>query len=277
MSPDPHDDTVRGHYGKSGLIDRIYAALTAVGKDIGSLKPEDLTPVDEFHTRGPAATKDLARLLAIKPGERVLDLGCGIGGPARYLKRTFAVSVIGVDLTPEFIDTAVALSERVGMGGQIAFQVANALHIPFPDESFDIVWSQNVAMNIADRAGLYREIRRVLKPGGRYGFTDITQGAGGPLHYPMPWASRPEFSHLLSIDETRASLEAAGLSVSTLDDQTADAAAQAQARITKDGPVPSPLSTSVLIGNDFTAVVTNMARNLAESRMHHIQAVAVRT
>ena len=277
MSSESHAESVRRHYGKTGLLGRIEAALIATGKDLTTLKPEDLTPVDEFHTRGPAATKDLARLLAIKPGEKILDLGCGIGGPARYLTRTFDVTVTGVDLTPEFIDTAVALSERVGMGGRIAFQVADALAVPFPDQSFDIVWSQNVAMNIADRAALYREIRRVLKPGGRYGFTDITQGAGGALHYPMPWASRPEFSHLLSIDATRAALEAAGFRVAALDDQTEDAAAQSRARIAKDGPVPSPLSTSVLIGNDFTAVVTNMARNLAEGRMHHIQAVAVRT
>ena len=183
----------------------------------------------------------------------------------------------GVDLTPEFIDTAIALSERVGMGGRIDFRVADALHIPFPDESFDIVWSQNVAMNIADRPALYREIRRVLNPGGRYGFTDITQGAGGPLHYPMPWASRPEFSHLLSIDDTRKTLEAAGFRIAALDDQTEDAAAQANARIAKDGAAPSPLSTSMLIGNDYAAVVPNLARNLSEGRMHHIQAVAVRS
>lgn len=277
MASDTHADTVRRHYGKTGLLNRIYAALTAVGKNIGSLKPEDLTPVDEFHTRGPAATKDLARLLAIKSGERILDLGCGIGGPARYLTRTFDVTVTGVDLTPEFIDTAIALSERVGMGGRIDFRVADALHIPFPDESFDIVWSQNVAMNIADRPALYREIRRVLNPGGRYGFTDITQGAGGPLHYPMPWASRPAFSHLLSIDDTRKTLEAAGFRIAALDDQTEDAAAQANARIAKDGAAPSPLSTSMLIGNDYAAVVPNLARNLSEGRMHHIQAVAVRS
>src|SRR5262245_45339007 len=171
---DPHE--VAKHYGRPGLADVILAALKAAGKDIDHLTPDDLAPVDEFHTRGRAATIDLARFLSLNGSERVLDVGSGIGGPSRYLAKTFGCRVVGLDLVPEFCRVATMLAERTGLSDKVEYRQGNALTMPFEDLSFDVVWSQNVAMNIADRHQLYREIYRVLKPGGRYAFSVVVAG-----------------------------------------------------------------------------------------------------
>lgn len=217
------------HYGRSGLGDAILDALTAAGKDIDRLTPDDLAPIDEFHTRGRTATVELARLLSLTETASVLDLGCGIGGPSRYLATTFGCRVIGLDLAPEFCRVAAMLAERTGLADKVEYRQGDALAMPFADESFDVVWSQNVVMNIADRDRLYREIRRVLRPGGRYAFADVVAGSGTP-HFPLPWAREPSASFLLTRDATCAALAAAGLRVADLNDQTADAIAQQTAR-----------------------------------------------
>ena len=166
------------HYGRAGLGDVILAALKVAGKDIDHLTPDDLAPVDEFHTRGRAATYDLARLLALKGDERILDMGSGIGGPSRYLAKTFGCRVVGLDLTPEFCRVATMLAAPTGLSDKVEYHEGNALAMPFAERSFHVVWSQNVVMNIADRDRLYGEIRRVLKPDGRYAFSDVVAGPG---------------------------------------------------------------------------------------------------
>src|SRR5712691_7757937 len=149
---------VAEHYGRADLGAVILAALRAAGKDIDRLTPDDLAPVDEFHTRGRAATSDLARLLALTGDERVLDVGSGIGGPSRYLAKTFGCRVTGLDLTPEFCRVAGMLAERTGLAGKVDYRQGDALAMPFADRSFDVAWSQNAVMNIADRDRLYGEI-----------------------------------------------------------------------------------------------------------------------
>ena len=202
---------VERHYGRGGLLDRILAALKEAGKDIDHLTIDDLAPIDELHSRRRQATKDLASMLAPKPGERVLDIGSGLGGPARYLAKVCGCRVTGIDLTAEFVATAADLTRRAGLAGQVDFQQASALDLPFPDASFDLAWSQNVAMNIADRPRYYAEMRRVLVPGGRLAIQDVAQGPGGPPHYPVMWADTPATSFLRTPEETRTLLEAAGL------------------------------------------------------------------
>jgi SAM-dependent methyltransferase len=144
-------EQVAQHYGKGGLLDRILAALTQAGKDIGHLTIDDLAPVDEFHSRRRLATQELAELLAPAASDRVVDIGSGLGGPSRYLATTYGCRVSGVDLTPEFVETATALTARVGLSDRVDFRVGSALALPLGDASFDCAWSQNVAMNIADR------------------------------------------------------------------------------------------------------------------------------
>src|SRR5712691_1219983 len=153
---------IAGHYGRADLGAVILAALAATGKDVDRLTPDDLEPVDQLHSRGRTATIDLAGLLALDGHERILDLGCGIGGPSRYLAKNFGCRVTGLDLTPEFCRVATMLAQRTGLADKVDYRVGNALAMPFADASFDVIWSQNVAMNIAERDRLYAEIHRAL-------------------------------------------------------------------------------------------------------------------
>src|SRR5258708_3891744 len=155
---------VESHYARSDLGAAILSALQAAGKDIDHLTPDDLAPVDEFHTRGRAATVDLARLLDLTGTERVLDVGCGIGGPSRFLAQRHGCRVTGIDLTAEFCRVAEMLAKRTGLDRPVEYRQGDATDLPFADGAFDVVWSQNVAMNIADRTRLYGEMHRLLRP-----------------------------------------------------------------------------------------------------------------
>jgi SAM-dependent methyltransferase len=271
--PDPAASAVAGHYGRPDIAATILAALAAAGKNLERLTPDDLAPLDEFHTRGRAATADLARLLRLTGGERVLDVGCGIGGPSRYLAHTFGCRVTGLDLTPEFCAAAATLAERMALTAKVDYRQGNALAMPFPDGSFDVAWSQNVVMNIAARDALYAEIRRALRPGGRYAFSDVVAGTAGPLHFPVPWAEDPSISFLLTAPQTRAALERAGFRVAVFEDQSADALVQQRRRVAMP---PDALGLHVWLGPDFPAKQQNTRRNLEEGRIGLIQGVAER-
>src|SRR5256884_7814740 len=201
MSRSPQ--AVAEHYKKRALSDVILAALKAAGKDIEHLTPDDLAPVDEFHSGGRNATVRLAQLAQINGSHRVLDVGCGIGGPSRYLASKFGCQVTGLDLTQEFVALAAMLAQRTRLADKVTYRQGNALAMPFPDASFDLVWSQNAAMNIADRDRLYGEMRRVLAPAGRLAFQDVAAGArGGPPH-PPPRGKHKNNSFLPSPPATR--------------------------------------------------------------------------
>jgi ubiquinone/menaquinone biosynthesis C-methylase UbiE len=269
---------IERHYGRGGLLDRLLAALTAAGKDIERLTIEDLAPVDEFHSRQRAATADLAKLLAPQSGERVIDIGSGLGGPSRYLARTFGCSVSGVDLTAEFVAVATELTRRTGLTDQVTFRHGSALELPFPDASFDRAWSQNVAMNIADRPRFYAEVRRVLKPGGRFALQDVTQGPGGDVLFPVPWSDTPTLSFLRRSAETRTLLEAAGFTVAVWHDVTAAARAELEAqraRAAGTGARPA-LGLHLVMGASFPDKLRNGQRNLLEGRTELINALLTR-
>jgi len=267
--------TIANHYGRADLSEVILNALKAAGVDIDHLTPDDLAPLDEHHTRGRRATIELAQLAGIQAADHVLDLGSGLGGPARYLAKTFGCRVVGVDLTPEFCRVATMLTERTGLSEQIQFHNGNALSLAFPEQTFDVVWSQNVAMNIADRRRLYSEIWRVLKPGGRYAFADVVAGACGPPSFPVPWASDPLCSFLLTADATHAELEAAGFRIIAFEDQTADAFAHQTTR-TYDAGSPATLGVHIVLGPDGLVMLRNSARNFEEGRTGLVQGVTIR-
>ncbi|WP_246678195.1 class I SAM-dependent methyltransferase [Mesorhizobium sp. B1-1-7] len=261
---------MREHYRATGLTERLRTVLAALGPEDQLLTPQQLGTLDQFHTRGLAATAELAQLAGIEADMSVLDVGSGIGGPARFLAATYGCRVTGVDLSEPFVDAARYLTERTGQSGQLSFQTASALELPFDDGRFDIVLLQHVAMNIPDRTRLYREIRRVLKSGGRFATFDVVL-AGGQPHYPLPWARTPATSFLLTIDETRKAIEPAGFRALAWQDDT-EVAKTWFAQLRASGPPPSP-NLGVVMGSDFAEVAANLGRNLMQGRLGILTAV----
>jgi SAM-dependent methyltransferase len=263
-------DGVRDHYRATGLTQRLKTALAALGPEDQRLAPRQLAFLDQFHTRGLAATAELATLAGIAGDMSVLDVGSGVGGPARFLAETYGCRVAGVDLSEPFVEAARYLTERTGQGGQVSFEVASALQLPFGDAGFDAALLQHVAMNIADRPRLYREIRRVLKPGGRFATYDVVL-AGGEPHFPVPWARRPETSFLMTPVATREAIEPAGFRTFAWRDDT-EAAKAWIAQQRESGPPPSP-NLGVVMGPDFAQLAANLGRNLMEGRLGILTAV----
>ena len=266
-------DNVRDHYRATGLTERLKTALAVLGPEDQRLTPQQLAGVDQFHTRGLAATAELATLAGIASGMAVLDVGSGVGGPARFLAAACGCQVTGVDLSAPFVDAARYLTERTGQGALVSFQTGSALELPFDAGRFDVALLQHVAMNISDRPRLYREIRRVLKHGGRFATYDVVLGEGQPhdaVHYPAPWARTPATSFLLTAAATREAIEAAGFRTLTWQDDSA--AAKAWGAQARTSPPPSP-NLGVVMGPDFAQLSANLGRNLMEGRLGILTAV----
>jgi len=264
---------VREHYNATGLTGRIKSALATITPEDQPLTVAQLAPLDQFHTRGILATAELAGAAGLEPSSRVLDLGCGLGGPARYLAATFGCEVTGVDLSPAFIDAATYLTARCGMSDRVTFQVGDALHLPFDDGTFDTAFLQHVAMNIEDRASLYAEVRRILTPGGRFATYDLVL-RNGDVVYPAPWARDASTSFLLSGGDTRATLEEAGFKAVLWRDDTQTALDWFKAAMA--GPPPSGPNLSVVMGPGFPAIAGNLGRNIRENRLGVLSAVLTR-
>jgi len=263
-------DGVRDHYRATGLTERLKTALAVFGPENERLTPQQLAGLDQFHTRGLAATADLAKLAGITADMSVLDVGSGVGGPARALAATHGCRVTGVDLSELFVDAARYLTERTGQSGQVSFQAGSALELPFDEGRFDAVLLQHVAMNIADRARLYREIRRVLKAGGKFATYDVVLKGGEP-HYPVPWARTQGTSFLLTAAATREAIEPAGFRTLIFKDDS-EAAKAWITQLRAAGPPPS-LNLGLVMGPDFAQLATNLGRNLMEGRLGILAAV----
>jgi SAM-dependent methyltransferase len=265
-------DGVRDHYRATGLTERLKAVL---GPEQQRLTPQQLGALDQFHTRGLAATAELARLAGITADMSVLDVGSGVGGPARFLAANHGCHVTGVDLSEPFVEAARYLTGRTGQGGQVSFECASALTLPFDDGRFDAVFLQHVAMNIADRARLYREIRRVLKRGGRFATYDVVLNGGEPHYpvpyYPVPWARTPATSFLLTAAATREAIEPAGFRTLVWQDDS-EAARTWITQLRAAGPPPSP-NLGTVMGPDFAQLAANLGRNLMEGRLGILTAV----
>lgn len=262
-------DAVREHYRATGLVERLKQALATFGPEDRRLAPEQLGPLDQFHTRGLAATADLAALAGIEADMAVLDVGAGVGGPARFLAERYGCRVTGIDLSAPFVEAARYLTGRTGQTG-ITFETGNALELAFDDGAFDAVVLLHVAMNIADRARLYREIRRVLKPGGRFATFDVVSSGDAP-HYPVPWARTADTSFLMTAAATGAAIEPAGFRRVAWRDDTA-VAREWVAGIRAAGLPPSP-NLGTVMGPDFPQLSTNLGRSLMEGRVGILTAV----
>jgi SAM-dependent methyltransferase len=263
-------EQVRDHYDAIGLTERLKAAVAGFGPEKEQPTPRQLAGIDQFHTRGYPATLELATLAEVTAATSVLDIGCGIGGPARVLAETYGCEVTGVDLSESFVEAARYLNKRTGQENQVSFEVGNALDLPFDDAEFDVVLLQHVAMNIADRARLYRETWRVLKPGGKFATYDIVSNGAEP-HYPAPWARSAETSFLLTAAATREAIEQAGFRTLVWQDDTPIAKAWI-ADLRATGLPPSP-NLGVVMGSGFGEALGNLARSLMEGRMGVLTAV----
>ncbi len=266
---------VAEHYAHGDLGAAILAALRDAGIDPDALSPADLAPLDQFHAGGLEATVQLAELARVDAGWHLLDVGCGIGGPARHLAATFGCRVTGLDLTEEFCRVAAMLAARTDLSGLVDFRHGDALAMPFADQCFELVWSQHASMNIADKDGLLAEMHRVLKPDGRLAIYDILAGPGGPLHFPVPWARTTDISFLDAPEALRARLEALGLDVLAWRDVTkpvTDWTRAMRAKAAQHGP--QPLGLHLIMGPDWAEMIANVVRNLEEGRIVLIQAVA---
>jgi ubiquinone/menaquinone biosynthesis C-methylase UbiE len=270
-------DRVEAHYSHQDLGAAILQALVSAGKDPDRLTPEDLAPMDEFHIRGRQATLALAQKLTLTQGMQVLDVGSGIGGASRFLALEFGVRVTGLDLSEDYCRVASMLARRLGLDYLVRYRRGNALDMPFEDGSFDVLWTQHAGMNIPDKDSLYREMWRVLKPGGVLALYDVLAGTGGPVHYPVPWARDPGISFLPEPQQMREILEKSGFVIQSWRDETEEGRAwfrRMAGKISREGA--PPLGIHVLLGPDFGAMASNLVRNLEEDRIVIIEAVVQR-
>ncbi|ESW68926.1 SAM-dependent methlyltransferase [Mesorhizobium sp. LSHC422A00] len=201
------------HYDVSDLEQHILAVLADTGVEIAHLRAGDLEAVDEFHIGGIAATRELIGQMGLKPGARLLDIGSGVGGPARFAANNAGADVTGIDLTQSYVDIATSLSKRVGMADKVRFVQGSALDMPFSNKSFDTAMILHVGMNLPDKKKLMSEAARVLKPGGVFAVYDVMRLKAGALTYPLPWASDESMSFVATPDDYRSAAAAAGFSV----------------------------------------------------------------
>lgn len=264
---------VSDHYAHSNLAAAILAGLQQAGKNLDALTIDDLAPVDQFHIRGKQSTLELAERAGITSAMRVLDVGGGLGGPARTLASTLHCDVTVLDLSEEYCRVGEMLTQRLGLSDRVRHRHGNALSMPFSDASFDAVWTQHSSMNIEDKPKLYGEIRRVIKSGGRFALHEIMAGENTPIHFPVPWARHAGISFLRRPDEVHTLIAQAGFQNLAWLDETANARAWFEKRIQAVATGLPPLGIHLLLGDDFLAMSQNQLRNLSEGRVAIIQAV----
>jgi cyclopropane fatty-acyl-phospholipid synthase-like methyltransferase len=261
--------TIQNQYSTGLSRGNIEQALISAGKDLDQLEPADLGLLEDFHTMGRYATSQLVDLVGITRESAVLDAGSGIGGTARYVADHCGCTITAVDLTDEYCETSRWLNRLVGLDDQISVRQADVTQLPFADGTFDVAISQHVQMNVADKARLYSEARRVLVNGGRFALWDITSGESGELDYPLPWADDAARSHLVTPDQLRALMESAGFAIEHWNDLTEKAAAFMQTLLAQPR---NPLGLHAFV-TDFKRKVENLTQALADGRLRAIQAV----
>jgi sarcosine/dimethylglycine N-methyltransferase len=264
--------SLEAHYSARDIEARILAAVRAAGMNPEQrLSPEELAALDHFHTGGLNASRALMELAQIGADDCVLDIGAGLAGPARLLASTLGCRVDCLEMSPDFCAGAALLNQLTGLEGRITVHRGSALDLPFFDNSFDVVWMQNVGMNIADKRKLFSEIYRVLKPGGRYAFQEMAAGKTVASYFPLPWATEPADSCLISAEETRSVLGESGFIVESLED-VSDALLSTPAA---EG-APSPLNRAVYVDN-IAQKAGNERRSLEEGQIRLVRGVFRRT
>jgi sarcosine/dimethylglycine N-methyltransferase len=265
---------VARHYGSGGIAERVIAALRAAKGPDAPLTPENLAPFDHFHGRGIAASEELAAQLQPQTGEHLLDIGSGIGGPARWFATKFGVQVTGVDLTPEFCAAARQLNEATELADRVTIIEGSALELPVPDGAFDAGYSQNVIMNIADKKLFYREAFRTLRAGGRLALSNLCAGPKGEPYFPVPWATTRDTSFLATPEQMREDLLGAGFEIGSFRDIT-EAMREGQRRTRErieKGDMP-PIAVDIIMGERAREMQLNSIRSIEDGRGIAIEAL----
>ena len=256
------------HYSARDIEARILAAIRAAGLNPEQrLSPESLGALDHFHTGGLGASLELMELARIRAEDRVLDIGAGLGGSARMLASARGCRVDCIELSSDYCAGAMLLDRLTGLGDRIGVHQGSALELPFPDDSFDVAWMQNVGMNIADKRALYVEICRVLKPGGRFAFQEMAAGKAATSHFPLPWATDPSDSFLVSVEEMNSLLGECGFVAECFED-TSDA----HLSRTSTPTTPGPLTLGVFVDN-LGEKAGNARRSLEEGQVRLVRGV----
>jgi sarcosine/dimethylglycine N-methyltransferase len=266
---------VQDHYASECIAARVLAALRAArGGETGPITPDALAPLDHFHGRGLKATKEMVTLLEPRSGERILDIGGGIGGPARWIASRFGCHVTSLDLTPEFCRAAEELNAATGLSDQVRVVEGSALDLPFAEDAFDRAYSENVAMNIQDKPLFYAEALRVIRPGTVFAFSYYGAGPRGEPDYPLPWAASPATSFLSSPDETRSQVLSAGFEIVIFRDKTEEVLPDLRAnrRRLQEHGLP-PLGLQTLMGERIQELQINVARSAEDGRLTVIEAL----
>jgi SAM-dependent methyltransferase len=269
------DSDLVEHYGGGGLLGAIEAGLSELGKSPATATVDDLAPVDEFHIGGRSATVELSARLEVDSQTRLLDVGCGIGGTSRFFASTTGCQVTGIDLSPTYVEVARTLTEWTGLGHRVGFEAGSALGLPFEEDSFDRAVQLHVGMNIADKAALFAEIARVLRPGGRLGVYDVVRQGEGEIVFPVPWASDRSQSFVADAEEYRSALEGAGFEVSVRDRrQFALEFFETQARRAVESSGPPPVGLHLIIGADTPLKLGNLRGAITEGILAPVEFIA---
>ena len=259
---------VAGHYTRGRLEEAILQALTQAGKDVAHLTAGDLAAADEFHLGGLQATEELAAQMELRPGLHLLDVGSGIGGPARYFAAEHGCTVDGIDLTEEFVQVAKSLTRLVKLDHLVQFRQASALQLPFEPGTFDRVYMIHVGMNIADKLAVYREVRRVLKAGGLFVVFDIMRTADGAMRFPVPWALSEETSFVAEVKSYRDALQQAGFHVARERGRRAFAIEYTERMMLRTAQDGSPaLGLHLLMGDKAPVMVGNLLAMMREGML----------
>ena len=256
------------HWAREHLAESILDALAAAGKDLNALTVDDLAVTDQFHGGGKPATTRLAKLCGARPGLRVLDVGGGLGGPARTLAAEYGCHVTVVDLTESYVRAARMLTARLRLDDRVSHRVGNALELPVDDGAFDLVWTQNSGMNIADKERLYAGFHRVLRRGGMLALQEPMAGPREPPVFPLMWADDPSTSFLRPPQQMRAVIAQAGFVERAWDDVTDEIGGPA----TADG-IPAHSAQRLIMGAHLDAIIRANHVNRSERRIVSVQAL----
>ena len=266
---------VAQHYGVENLEEKILRAFEAAGKPRDSLTLDDLAGIDEFHVGGRDATEALAAQLPLRTGMKLLDIGSGIGGPARYFASQHGCDVTGVDLTAEFVRTARALTSRVAHQLAVRFEQASALDLPFAPQSFDGAYLFHVGMNIADKPKLFAEAHRVLRGGGWLALFEVMRAGQGELGFPVPWASSSAESFVATVAEYQEALAGAGFRIIAQRDRRQYAIEFLERMIARNQPPgPKPLGVSFLMGETAPLKMKNVMEGMRRVLISPVEMIA---